>query len=218
MAILGDRSLQLPHALSWRGVETWVSSHGASYAAFAALWLLAMAAGAYSTLLAGLSLAACALHSPMLARVAGAIALPGFRWMLATGLSASLTVGLAGGVAGASPTAPSPPVMRYVGPVSPSTGAVAGPTGAVPVPAGPSTQSPPEGDPAPAPSPGTASSSATYSIQPGDNLWSVAEDALAAAWGRAPSSAQICPYWWEVVQVNRAHLPYPSDPDLVFAG
>jgi hypothetical protein len=55
-------------------------------------------------------------------------------------------------------------------------------------------------------------------VRPGDNLWTIATDALAAAWGRPPDVREVAPYWWRVVQVNRPHLPNPSDPNLLFAG
>jgi hypothetical protein len=55
-------------------------------------------------------------------------------------------------------------------------------------------------------------------VRPGDNLWTIATDSLAAAWGRPPDVREVAPYWWRVVQVNRLHLPNPSDPNLLFAG
>jgi hypothetical protein len=58
----------------------------------------------------------------------------------------------------------------------------------------------------------------TVTLGPGDHLWSVAARTLAAAWGRAPSEREVTPYWRLVVERNRALLPNPGDPDLVFPG
>ena len=58
----------------------------------------------------------------------------------------------------------------------------------------------------------------TWRVRPGDNLWTIAADALTAAWGRPPDVHEVAPYWWRVVQINRPHLPNPSDPNLLFAG
>lgn len=55
-------------------------------------------------------------------------------------------------------------------------------------------------------------------LEAGDHLWSVAERALTDAWGRAPSDAELAPFWEQVVEANRDRLPDPANPDLVFPG
>lgn len=55
-------------------------------------------------------------------------------------------------------------------------------------------------------------------IGAGDHLWSVAERALAAAWGRPPVDAEVAPFWEQVVEVNRPRLADPANPDLLFVG
>lgn len=52
----------------------------------------------------------------------------------------------------------------------------------------------------------------------GDHLWSVAERALAEAWGREPTDDELVPYWEQLVEVNRHRLADPANPDLVFPG
>lgn len=44
------------------------------------------------------------------------------------------------------------------------------------------------------------------------------ETALARAWGRTPSDAEVDPYWRVVVETNRVHLLDPANPDLVRPG
>jgi len=53
---------------------------------------------------------------------------------------------------------------------------------------------------------------------PGECFWSIAEDVLAAAWGRAPSDAEIVPYWRVLIEANRATLADTANEDLIFPG
>ena len=54
-------------------------------------------------------------------------------------------------------------------------------------------------------------------VQPGDNLWTIAETALADAWGRSPSDHEINAYWHQLVEANRDRLAPPYDPDLIYS-
>lgn len=67
---------------------------------------------------------------------------------------------------------------------------------------------------APPPSPGPA----THTVQPGEHLWEIAEGTLEAALSREASDAEIDPYWREVVEQNRADLPDPSNPSVLYSG
>ena len=58
----------------------------------------------------------------------------------------------------------------------------------------------------------------TWTVQPGDHLWRVAERTLADAWGRPATDAEVAPFWRQVVEANRPVLADPANPDLVFAG
>lgn len=55
-------------------------------------------------------------------------------------------------------------------------------------------------------------------VAPGDHLWSVAERTLAERLGRAPTHAEVVPYWCTLVDANRSRLADPSNPDLIFPG
>ncbi len=61
-------------------------------------------------------------------------------------------------------------------------------------------------------------SPAEVTLEAGDHLWSVAERALVDAWGRAPTDTELLPYWEQLVELNRAGLPDPSNPDFVYPG
>jgi hypothetical protein len=52
----------------------------------------------------------------------------------------------------------------------------------------------------------------------GDHLWAIAERALGARLGRAPSDSEIVPFWTSLIETNRARLANPADPSLIFAG
>ena len=59
---------------------------------------------------------------------------------------------------------------------------------------------------------------ATWTVAPGDHLWSIAERVLAGAWGRPPADAEVVPFWEAVVERNRPSLADPGNPDLLFPG
>lgn len=56
------------------------------------------------------------------------------------------------------------------------------------------------------------------SVESGDHFWSIAETALADAWGRRPTDEEIHLYWKQVVDANRDRLAPPGDPDLIYPG
>jgi hypothetical protein len=58
----------------------------------------------------------------------------------------------------------------------------------------------------------------TWTVRPGDSLWSIAEMTLSAAWAHPPGRRDLARYWWRVVQTNRPSLPVPANPDLLFPG
>jgi hypothetical protein len=66
--------------------------------------------------------------------------------------------------------------------------------------------------------PGEAGPGRTWTVRPGDSLWSIAEATLAAAWGHGADAPDLARYWWQVVETNRPSLPIPSNPDLLFPG
>jgi len=54
-------------------------------------------------------------------------------------------------------------------------------------------------------------------VAPGDHLWGIAERTLTERLGRAPTDAEIAPYWSRLIEDNRDLLA-TGDPDLIFAG
>ena len=58
----------------------------------------------------------------------------------------------------------------------------------------------------------------TWTVAPGESLWSIAEELLADAWQRPPSDAETDPFWRALVERNRDRLVDPADPDLIHPG
>ena len=64
--------------------------------------------------------------------------------------------------------------------------------------------------------PTTTPATDRWTVKPGECFWSIAEDVLAARWGRAPTDAEIVPYWQRLIEANRHHLAQVDNPDLIF--
>lgn len=60
--------------------------------------------------------------------------------------------------------------------------------------------------------------SRSISVDEGDNFWDIAEEALIEDWGRAPTDAELAPYWRELVEANDDRLLPPEDPNLIYPG
>lgn len=133
-----------------------------------------------------------------------------------------------GGSAG--PAVPSlPPIVAPTTTVAAATttSLPSAPGGATPSPAPPVAPPHPAGPavpvllpPAPVPGPvstGDVGTSGTVVVQPGDSLWSIAEEALMDLTGRA-DAREVDAYWRRVVAANRSVLTDPLNPDLIFAG
>ena len=75
----------------------------------------------------------------------------------------------------------------------------------------------------PDPDPATGSTpdrppAASWSVEPGECFWSIAEAVLVRAGGRPPSNQEVVRYWLRLIEANRATLADPANPDLVFPG
>lgn len=70
---------------------------------------------------------------------------------------------------------------------------------------------------APAPS-GPPVDADTWTVQPGDHFWSIAERVLADRWQRPPTLAEIDGYWRVLIAGNRTRLADRDNPDLLFPG
>jgi nucleoid-associated protein YgaU len=57
-----------------------------------------------------------------------------------------------------------------------------------------------------------------WTVEPGQCFWSIAEQVLANRSGRAPTDAEIVPYWRRLIEANRAGLVQRDNADLIFPG
>jgi nucleoid-associated protein YgaU len=55
-------------------------------------------------------------------------------------------------------------------------------------------------------------------VQSGDSFWSIAEAVTAARLGHAPTAQEIGPLWLRLIDANRAQLPRPGNPNLIYVG
>lgn len=58
----------------------------------------------------------------------------------------------------------------------------------------------------------------TVVVEPGDSLWSIAEETLADAGGGEPDDRAVERYWRRLVDTNRSTLVDPGNPDLIYPG
>jgi hypothetical protein len=58
----------------------------------------------------------------------------------------------------------------------------------------------------------------TWTIAPGEHLWAVATETLIDSWHRAPTDAEVVPYWHELIETNRSRLIDAGNPDYVLPG
>ncbi len=66
--------------------------------------------------------------------------------------------------------------------------------------------------------PDEASGPVAWTVVSGDHFWHIAEATLTEAWGRAPTDAEVVPYWRAVIDANRPRLVDPDNPDLIYPG
>lgn len=74
-------------------------------------------------------------------------------------------------------------------------------------------------DPLAVPTPATPRmQSSVVTVEKGDSLWSISEDALEDSLGRRATDAEITPVWADVIDLNRSTLVVPDNPSLIFPG
>jgi len=128
-----------------------------------------------------------------------------------------------------TPTAPdaAPPVAapgssRPGAPLAPGRKGPARPLGSGVRPLGPepgrTTAGPEPGRAPAAASSARTTSTATWTVQPGDDFWHIAEATLVAARHRPVTDAEIAPYWLALIEANRNRLAAPSEPSFIYPG
>lgn len=205
--------LAAPPLASPRGWVAWVDAREPVAAAVALVRLLAELAVWYVLAVSALHVAAGALRLGGAHRLADALALPAVARLVRAGLG----VGMLAASAISPPDAAAPARGTATLAPDPAGTAVLAPSSGTavmrPLLAEPETAPDPDAHPAPGHPAAT-----TWTVAPGDSLWSIAEEVLADAWGRPPADAEVDPFWRALVEVNRPRLADPTDPDLVHPG
>ena len=122
------------------------------------------------------------------------------------------------------PSAPAepadPPTSSDPAPTPPGSGPVPpdGPAGEPDDAAGSGEHGTGTTDPTPSPTGAAPSAPETWTIEPGDHLWHVAEATLAEHDGADPSPGRILAYLDALVDANRDTLVEPGNADLVLPG
>lgn len=214
------------------GLGDWLEGRQPAEAAFAVLRLVALALAWYLSGATVVATLARLSGTPALIRAADLLTIPAVRRIVnaAAGVSiAAATFSGAAGIAAAADKAP-PAAGGEVMTLLPDEDG--GQPASLPVMTRLADQHAGPGEPPPPtlrrlpdePAPGAATPSdavppaVRWEVKPGQHFWAVAEEVLAAAWQRAPSDAEIDPYWRQVVEANRAILRDPANPDLLYPG
>ncbi len=58
----------------------------------------------------------------------------------------------------------------------------------------------------------------TWVVEPGDSLWSIAEEVMTAPDGSTPDERTVSRYWQRLIAANRANLIDPDNADLLLPG
>ena len=59
---------------------------------------------------------------------------------------------------------------------------------------------------------------ATYTVEPGDNFWSIASRVVGRSWSPVPPPSAVGRYWLDLIAANAARLVEPGHPNLIVAG
>ncbi len=214
--------------------STWLVGREPVVVAFAVVRLLALVAAWYGLVVAVVGVGLRLVSAEHLASLVDRLTLVPLRRLVsatvAVGLSATTLAATGAGAAttAAAPSVPAPaPVSTTV--VGPAAAPPGGPPATVTMhrldaagTAPPGTQPPPAGPGrAVETTPGTVAGEVradTWTVQPGQCFWSIAEAALGRAWGRPPTPPEVVPYWHRLIEANRAELADPHNADLVFPG
>lgn len=209
VAATGD--LAAPPLGSWSALLDWVDARDPVVAAVALARLVAEVSVWYVVAVSVLHVVGAGLRLAGAHSVADALAVPAVGRLVRAGLGMSVVAASTLSPASAA----GPPRAATMATAGIGTAVAAPSEGAAvmrPAPAPPEVAAAPIAVPAPVAVP------TTWTVEPGDSFWTIAEEALADALGRPPSGAEVHPYWRRLVEANRARLVDADDPDLLHAG
>jgi len=213
------RVLPSPSLSSWSGATRWYASVGPEVAVASlvrvgalgvAVWLFVATA---AQLLTGVG-------APAVVRWAADLIAPRSLQRFVHGLAGfSLSAGLAVAVPSAGIPSLDPAdgaVLHLIAEPPPGTATLRLAPAIAPAVAPPATPVPVT--PAAPPAPPAASLADTFVVEPGDSLWSIAEEVLADGADGRPDDGAVERYWRRLIEANRHALVDPGNPDLIYAG
>ena len=230
--LLGRGALATPPIESWTQFREWLGARSTVTAAIAALRASGAVVALYVSTISLLAIIAEITSFVALGRVAHSLVPRSLRPLVGVALGAGVATAAAS-LAVPRTTAPThlatlvldapsdaTATMYLVSEHAPTTVAIA-PTIAAATPPEliVDTTTPPLPPTASAPElPAPVGTIRTWTIERGDHLWAVAHETLADSWQRAPTDAEVVPYWRELIERNRSRLIDPANPDYVLAG
>ena len=195
----------LTHPGRW---GAWLAGRDPIVAAFSLLRVLALAGLWYVAIVTVVGAVLRLVGAASLVRLTDRVTVAPVRRMLAG--SVSLGLAASGVLAVAAPALRTPvaAAAQQTATETPTTVTMhrLGPTETVPAP------------PATPPQVAPATTTDRWTVKPGECFWSIAESVLTERSGRAPSDAEIVPYWNRLIDANRLELAHRDDPDLIFPG
>jgi len=213
----GSGSLAPPPVLDPGQWAAWLDGRDPVVAAFSLLRMAALAGLWYVAVVSSVGALLRLVGAAALVRIADRFTIGPVRRLLAGSVSLGLA---ASGVVAVAMPAVRAPVAAQTAPSPSTTSTTRLPPATVTMHRlGPTEGVPPRALPqSPEVAGATVTAAGQWTVKPGECFWSIAESVLADRWGRAPTDAEIVPFWRRLIQANRHELAQRDNPDLVFPG
>ena len=213
LTALGRGPLGAPSVLAPGEWAAWTTSRDAITIVFALLRVIALAMAWYLAGATAVGIVARLVRSSRMIAVADWLAVPAVRRIVQAALGAGLAAAslTAGSTSAVTDRTPSAVVATATEPTGQQ--AVTDEILMTPAPAAQVLQ--PVAEPPARPA---IHEPDTWTVRPGDHLWSIAESTLAQSWGRTPTDEETTEYWQRLIARNRSALTDPGNPDLILPG
>jgi hypothetical protein len=217
LAASGQGALSPPPLGSPGEWSAWFEQRDPATAAFAVLRLVAVGGCWYLALTTVVGAVLRLLRADLLVALADRLTVPAVRRLLAGSLTLSLAgIGPTATLAAAQP-APSTTFVSTSTSTAPTSTSTSEPGAGTTLDTITMRRLPPPGaEPGPAGDAPVVQASDSWTVQPGDCFWSIADELLQNAWARPPTDAEIVPYWLRLIEANRSELADPANPHLIF--
>ncbi|MCU1380650.1 MAG: hypothetical protein JWN29_3633 [Acidimicrobiales bacterium] len=213
MSALDHGALAAPDPTDPASWGDWLAARTAPEAAVAVLRLVVIGLSWYLLAVTAAAVVVRVGRARRLVSVADVVTLPFVRSLVQAGLGV--------GLAGASVAAVGSVTVHHAGPSAAPTAADVALVSSVSTADAVMQRLPAEGAPPVMQKVGPVEAPVegrTWTVRPGDHLWSIAERVLAESRSRPPTDGEVVPYWEQLVAANRDRLADRDNPDLLFPG